>query len=133
VNRILTQFWSKEFFEEAGSRLNRDQDLAKVFTGINTTILAGCSDRDEAFLIRVVGGKISSEQAGLEEKAEFRFTAPYEKWVSIAKGEEKVQMEVVKGGIKFRGSMPKMLLYLGKVVRMEKKVLRLIREMELEY
>jgi putative sterol carrier protein len=129
----LTQFWSKEFFEKAGERLNHDEELIKVFAGINTTILAACSDKNEAFLIQVENGKISSREAHPEDKVEFKFTAPYEKWEKIAKGELRVQSEVVKGGIKFSGSMPKMLLYLGKVVRMEKKILNNIRQMNLEY
>lgn len=126
-------FWSEDFFKKAGELLNRDQELTKIFAGINTTILAECSDRSSAFLIIVTDGKISSKEASAEDKAEFRFTAPYEKWVRIARGEDKVQSEVVKGNIRFRGSMPKMLLYLSKVVRMERKILRLITEMNPQY
>jgi len=100
---------------------------------MNTTILAACSDRSEAFLIQVTDGNISSKEAPPQEKAEFKFTAPYEKWMMVAKGELKLQSEVVKGGIKFSGSMPKMLLYLGKVVRMEKRILNIIKGMNLEY
>jgi len=133
VKHKLTQFWSKEFFEQAGERLNRDDELTKVFAGMNTTILAVSSDKDEAFLIQVENGNISSREARPEDKAEFKFTSLYEKWEKIAKGELRVQSEVVKGGIKFTGSMPKMLLYLGKVVRMEKKILNIIKSMNLEY
>jgi putative sterol carrier protein len=133
LKRNLTRFWSEEFFKEAGELLNREQDLTKVLTGMNTTILAECVDRNQAFLITVEDGKISSAEGHPEDKVEFRFAAPYDKWAKIARGEEKVQSEVVKGKIKFRGSMPKMLLYLGKVVRMEKKILKIIGEMELEY
>lgn len=129
----MSRFWSKEFFKEADELLNKDQELAKVFAGINTTILAECSDRESAFLIKVVDGKMSSAEARPGDNAEFRFIAPYEKWVKIAKGEENVQREVVTGRVKFRGSMPKMLLYLSKVVRMEKKILGLIQGMGLEY
>ena len=129
----MTRFWSEEFFKKAVEILNNDQELVKVFAGMNTTILAESVDRDQNFLITVVDGQISSREAGPDYKAEFRFAAPYDKWEKIAKGEEKVQSEVVKGKIKFRGSMPKMLLYLGKVVRMEKKLLKIIRDMDIEF
>ncbi len=129
----LTLFWSEDFFEKTDELLNNDEDLCRVFSGMNTSIIAECIDRKETFLILVDDGKISSEKAGAEDKGEFRFSAPYDLWVKVAKGEEKVQSQVVRGKIKFRGSMPKMLLYLGKVVRMEKKILKIIRGMNLEF
>ncbi len=129
----MTHFWSEEFFQKTDELLNDDKELCKVFTGMNTTIIAECDDRKEIFYILVESGKISSAKAGAEAKGEFRFSAPYDLWVKIAKGEEKVQSQVVRGKIKFRGSMPKMLLYLGKVVRMEKKILKIIRDMDLEF
>jgi len=129
----MVRFWSKEFFEEASELLNKDQELEKVFSGINTTIIAECSDRNSAFLITVKNGKISSSEARSDDKAEFRFTAPYDKWVKIAQGKDKVQSEVVKGGIKFRGSMPKMLLYLSRIVRMQNKILSIFTSISLEF
>ena len=129
----MVRFWSKEFFEEVSELLNKDQELEKVFSGINTTIIAECSDRNSAFLITVKNGKISSSEARSDDKAEFRFTAPYDKWVKIAQGKDKVQSEVVKGGIKFRGSMPKMLLYLSRIVRMQNKILSIFTSISLEF
>jgi len=129
----MVRFWSKEFFEEASELVNKDQELEKVFSGINTTIIAECSDRNSAFLITVKNGKISSSEARSDDKAEFRFTAPYDKWVKIAQGKDKVQSEVVKGGIKFRGSMPKMLLYLSRIVRMQNKILSIFTSISLEF
>ena len=129
----MTRFWSKEFFEKAGELLNNDQDLTKVFAGINTTILVKCIDKEVAFLISVKDGNISSREATPEDKAEFSFAAPYDKWVKIVKGEETMQREVMKSNVKFRGSMPKMLLYLNKVVRMQRKILSIVEEMSLEY
>ena len=129
----MVRFWSKEFFEEASELLNRDQELERVFSGINTTIIAECSDRNSAFLITVKNGKISSSEARSDDKAEFRFTAPYDKWVKIAQGKDKVQSEVVKGTIKFRGLMPKMLLYLSRIVRMQNKILSIFTSISLEF
>ena len=129
----MTHFWSEEFFQKTDELLNDDKELCKVFTGMNTTIIAECDDRKETFHILVENGKISSAKANVNDKGEFRFSAPYDLWVKVAKGEEKVQSQVVCGKIKFRGSMPKMLLYLGKVVRMEKKILKIMAEMDLEF
>ena len=133
LKKAMTRFWTEEFFEKTIKSLNADEELSNVFKGMNTTIVAECVDRDESFFLLVKDGIISSAELGTNEKGEFRFSAPYDLWVKIANGEEKVQSQVVKGKIKFRGSMPKMMLYLGKVVRMEKKILKIIREMELEF
>jgi|TARA_B100000315_G_scaffold33560_1_gene28249 putative sterol carrier protein len=129
----LTRFWSEDFFEKTDKLLNDDKELLKVFTGMNTTIIAECSDKEEVFYIIVEDGRINSSKASVGDKGEFRFSAPYDLWVKVAKGEEKVQSQVVRGKIKFTGSMPKMLLYLGKVVRMEKKILKIIKDMDLEF
>lgn len=133
MNIIMIPFWSEEFFEKTVVLLNSDEKLCKVFKGMNTTIIAECTDKEAAFFLIVKDGVINSVKDNAGEKAEFRFSAPYDLWVKIAKGEEKVQSQVVKGKIKFRGSMPKMMLYLGKVVRMEKQILKIIGDMDLKY
>jgi len=113
--------------------LNSDKDLTNAFNGINTTILVECSDRSSAYVIGVSDGKITSKEAVPGEKAEFRFSAPYEEWARILKDESKIQGEVVRGRIKFKGSMPKMLLYLSRVVKMEGKIIQMVKGMDLKY
>jgi len=129
----IIHFWTKEFFQEAGRRLNRDTELANALRGVNTTIIADCLDKNGSFLIEVSDGKISSHEALPYDSADFRFSTSYLEWVSIVKNESKIEAEVVKGHVKFKGSMPKMLLYLGKVARLESKILGTIRSMNLEY
>ena len=126
-------FWSPEFFQSAGEMLNSDKDLATAFGSLNTTILAECSDRSTSFLIEVGNGRIASREAKLGEKADFKFSAPYHEWARILKDESKIQSEVVKGKIKFSGSMPKLLLYLSKIVKMEGRIIRNVKGMDLQY
>ncbi len=113
--------------------LNSDQDLTKALRAVNTAILAECSDRPASFIIRINEGKITSSEAIPGEKAEFKFSAPYQEWTRILKDESKIQGEVVKGKIKFSGSMPKMLLYLSKIVKMEGKIIQMVKGMDLQY
>jgi len=113
--------------------LNSDKDLVNAFGAIKTTIIAECSDRSSAFVIGVADGKITSKEAMPGEKAEFRFSAPYQEWARILKDESKIQGEVVRGRIKFSGSMPKMLLYLSKIVKMEGKIIQMVKSMDLQY
>lgn len=127
------QFWSKEFFDEAVARLGQDEKMKSAVKGISTSILAVCADRSPSFLIGVKDGSITVREAPSAESAEFRFTAPLEEWANIIQNGLKIQSEVVKGRVKFGGSLPKMLLYLSRVARMEGEILSRMREMNPEF
>jgi len=129
----LVRFFTKEFFTDFAKVLSRDPDMAKVTEGLSTSILFICEDDGSAFKATVMNRKIDVSEAGSGGEAEFKFSAPYSEWVKVAKGEARFQGEVVAGRIRFKGSMPKMLLYLNKVIRLERKLLDLVKEMNLEY
>lgn len=129
----MVRFFTKEFFDDFAEILSRDRDLAEITRGLNTSILFVCEDRSSAFKATVVDMKISVAEAGSEDEAEFKFLAPYPEWVKIAKGEARFQGEVIAGRIRFKGSMPKMLLYLNKVLKLERRLLDMVRRMNLEY
>jgi len=129
----LVRFFTKEFFDDFAEILSRDRDLVEITKGLNTSILFICEGRSSAFKATVSDMKISVAEAGSEGEAEFKFLAPYPEWVKIAKGEARFQGEVVAGRIRFKGSMPKMLLYLNKVLKLERRLLDMVRKMNLEY
>ncbi len=66
-----------------------------------------------------------------DEKAEFRFIAPYERWEKIARGEAKMQGDVLSGRIRFRGSMTKMLLHVNRVIGLERKAVEIMKGMDI--
>lgn len=121
------RFWSRDFFEAAAASLNSDPRVAASITGIATTIVADCSDRGEAFIISVDGGRVAVRPRLPSEASEFSFSAPYEEWVRIVRDSLDIRGEVLKSRVKFRGSMPKMLLYLGRVSKMEKEIIEKMR------
>jgi putative sterol carrier protein len=129
----MMQFWSQDFFSAAASSLNADPRLSGTITGIATTITADCSDRKESFLISVDNGRVAVRSSLPGEPSEFSFSAPYEEWVRIVRDTLDIRGEVLKGRVKFRGSMPKMLLYLGRVSKMEKEIIAKMRAMGPEY
>lgn len=126
-------FWTDSFFKEAESALDADSETAKTLSGIETSILLRCEDRAESFLVEVAAGRVRVKRLGSNDKPEFTLSAPYDEWAKIAKGEEKVQREIVKGKVKFLGSWPKMLLYINKVVRLETEMLKKIGQLSVEY
>ncbi|MDG6928683.1 MAG: SCP2 sterol-binding domain-containing protein [Nitrososphaerota archaeon] len=126
-------FFTQDFFADYARLLNADPQMREVTKGISTTILLRCEDRGVGFRVTVDESVIGAEAAGEGSTAEFSFSAPYDEWVRIARGEAKFQGEVVSGRMKFGGSMPKMLLYLGKILRLERKMLATMQGMDLDF
>ncbi len=127
------RFWTREFFEAAADRVNDDQRVGSQIGGIATDIVAGSSDTGDGVFIHVEGGRIAVRPSTREDAPEFSFTAPYQEWVNIIRDSLDIRGEVLKGRVKFRGSMPKMLLYLGRVSRMEKEIIQKMRSLNPEY
>ncbi|MBM3897417.1 MAG: SCP2 sterol-binding domain-containing protein [Thaumarchaeota archaeon] len=98
---------------------------------MNTNLLLSCDELSGYYLIDVKEGRLAVKQTSSNQSAEFTFSAPYSEWEKIAKGQAKIPSEVISGRIKFKGSMPKMLLYLNKVLGLENKIMKAIGSMNL--
>ena len=129
----LLKFFTNEFFHSLVDQLSRDASLTKLTKGMKTTLLLGCTGEDSAFLITVLDEHLDVSEVSADEKAEFRFTAPYERWERIARGEAKMQGDVLSGRIRFRGSMTKMLLYVNRVIGFEKKAIEITKKMDIVF
>ena len=127
----LVKFFTIEFFEALVDQLSNDVSLARLTNGMKTTLLLGCTGKESAFLIDVLDERLYLREVSADEKAEFRFTAPYERWERIARGEAKMQGDVLSGRIRFRGSMTKMLLYVNRVIGLEKKAIEIMKGMDI--
>lgn len=133
IAQSSVKFFSLEFFQKMVEQLNLDESLSKLTKGMNTNLLLSCNELPSSYLIDVKEGKLSVKQVSNNQAAEFVFSAPYIEWEKIAKGQVKIAGEVVSGRIKFKGSMPKMLLYLNKVLGLESKIMKTINSMGLDF
>ena len=129
----LVKFFTIEFFKALVDQLSRDASLTKLTKGMKTTLLLGCTGKDSAFLITVLDEHLDVSEVSADEKAEFKFTVSYERWERIARGEAKMQGDVLSGRIKFRGSMTRMLLYVNRVIGLEKKAIEIIKGMDIVF
>lgn len=127
------KFWSEEFFSYASESLNKDPVFAPVFKGMRTRIIAESTDTKASFMIQIRDGVISARPAAQGEPTDFRFSAPYAEWVAIVRDDVQLRGEVVKGKVRFGGSMPMMLLMLGKVSKAEKEIVAHMQAMNPEY
>jgi putative sterol carrier protein len=70
---------------------------------------------------------ISKVDAGTA--AEFTFEGSYDTWTKVAKGEVDFQSAVLKGMLKFRGSITKILFYKDRFIR----IAEVIRAVPVEF
>jgi putative sterol carrier protein len=84
---------------------------------VKTTILLGVTDKASHFLLKVEEGVTSISRVDVGTTAEFSFEGPYEVWTKVAKGEVDFQSAVLKGMLKFRGSITKILFYRDRFLR----------------
>jgi len=128
-----SKFWSEEFFRSVSGSLNESPVLSPIFKGMRTSIVVESTDSGASFMIQIKDDLISVRSASQGERVDFRFSAPYSEWVAIVRDGVELRGEVVKGKVKFRGSMPMMLLMLGKVSKAEKEIVGQMRSMNPEY
>lgn len=107
----MVKFFGTEFFQELAARLNADAKFKELTKDIKTSMLFVIEDQNKAYLLTVTNGNAIAQESGLETPAEFKFIAPYEQWVVTGKGEADMNSLVLKGKMKFKGSLTKILYY----------------------
>ncbi|MGA2664896.1 MAG: SCP2 sterol-binding domain-containing protein [Nitrososphaerales archaeon] len=125
----MAKYFSDEFFKEVEQRLVADPKWQQDTKGIKTTVLLSAADQSSLFLIKVEDGVTSISRAAPGAVAEFSFEGPYEVWTKVAKGEVDLQAAVLKGQLKFRGSITKILFYKDRFVR----IAEIIRSVPVEF
>ncbi len=111
------RYFTEEYFKEVEKRLLEDPTWQQSTKGIKTTILLTATDQSESFLINVEQGKTSVNKVDPGTQSEFTFEGNYESWTKVAKGEVDLQSAVLKGTLKFKGSITKILFYKDRFLR----------------
>jgi putative sterol carrier protein len=125
----MAKYFTEEYFKEVEQKLAADPKWQQDTKGIKTTILLNSPDANALFLIKVEDGvtTISKTEPGVT--VEFSFEGPYEVWTKVAKGEVDFQSAVLKGQLKFRGSITKILFYKDRFTR----IAEIIRAVPVEF
>lgn len=125
----MAKFFTEEYFKEVEQKLIADPKWQQDTKGIKTTILLSATDIQGAiFLLKVEDGATTISKVEQGTTAEFSFEGPYEAWTKVAKGEVDFQSAVLKGMLKFRGSITKILFYRDRFLR----IAEVIRSVPLE-
>jgi putative sterol carrier protein len=125
----MVKFFTEEYFKEVEQRLLADPKWLEDTKGVRTTILLGAADQGINFLLKVDADTTSVSKVEPGTAAEFTFDGPYEVWTKVAKGEVDLQSAVLKGMLKFRGSITKILFYKDRFLR----IAEVIRSVPVEF
>ena len=113
----MSKYFTEEFFKEVEQKLVADPKWQLDTKDIKTTVLLSAPDRAALFLIKVEGGATTISKSEPGVAVEFSFEGPYDIWTKVAKGEIDLQSAVLKGQLKFKGSITKILFYKDRFTR----------------
>jgi putative sterol carrier protein len=113
----MAKFMSDEYISQVQSALSGDPKWAETTKGFKTSIAFNVTDISQNFVMNVDNGTTSFQKAAPGTSAEFSFDGTYDSWCKIAKGEVDIQAAVLKGQLKFRGSLTRILMYKDRFVR----------------
>lgn len=114
----MVKFFSAEFFAQIQDALVSDPRWQEGTKGLKTSMrLTSTGEGGGSYVLRVEEGKTSITPAEPAAQAEFSFEGTYENWTKVAKGEVDFQSAVLKGLLKFKGSVTKILFYRDRFLR----------------
>jgi len=113
----MAKYLSDEYFAQVQAALAQDPKWAESTKGLKTTIAFGVSDIGQNYVLGVESGATTFQKVAPGTPAEFSFEGNYDAWCKVAKGEVDIQSAVLKGQLKFKGSLPKILMYRDRLNR----------------
>jgi putative sterol carrier protein len=115
----MPKYFSPEFFALLQESLVKDPKWQEGTKGLKTSVKLSTTDQSNAFtyLLKVEEGKTTISPSDPVAQAEFSFEGTYETWTRLAKGEVDFQSAVLKGLLKFKGSITKILVYKDRFLR----------------
>ena len=113
----MAKFMSAEFLGSLVSALSADTRWTESIRGIKTSMQMTVTDAGASFLLTVDQGKTAVQPAPQGASPEFVFEGTYDAWSRVAKGEMDMQSAVLKGQLRFKGSITKILMYRDRFMR----------------
>jgi putative sterol carrier protein len=125
----MAKFMTEEYFSQLQSALSQDPKWSESTKSLKTSIAMNVTDQGQNFLLGVESGVTTIKKVPAGTPAEFTFDGTYETWSRVARGELDLQSAVLKGQLRFKGSLTKILMYKDRFVR----VAEVMRDIPKEY
>jgi len=113
----MAKYLSDEYFSQVQTALAQDAKWVESTRNFKTSIGFGVTDIGQYFIVNVENGVTNLQKAASGAPAEFTFEGPYDAWTKVQKGEVDIQSAVLKGQLKFKGSITKVMMYRDKLNR----------------
>jgi len=127
----MVKYFSSEFFAQLQDTLANDAKWQEGTKGIKTSVKLSAVDPNgtSSYLLKVEEGKTTIVPSDPAAQAEFSFEGAYETWTKVAKGEVDFQSAVLKGLLRFKGSITKILFYKDRFMR----IAEVMRSIQVEF
>ena len=125
----MTKFLSDEYFSQVQAALIQDQKWQESTKSLKTSIAFNVTDSGQNFILAVDSGVTTLQKAAGGTAPEFSFDGTYEAWSKLVKGDVDIQSAVLRGQLKFKGSLIKILQYKDRLTR----VAEIMREIPKEF
>ena len=113
----MAKYLSEEYFAQVQAALAADPKWMESTRSVKTSIALNVTDTAQNYLLAVENGATTVQKVAPGTQAEFSFDGTYETWSKVAKGELDLQSAVLKGQLKFKGSLTKILMYRDRFIR----------------
>lgn len=113
----MAKYMSEEYVSQVQGALSSDPKWAETSRSFKTSIAFNVTDQGLNYLLNVDNGVTTFQKAAPGTTAEFSFDGAYESWCKVAKGEVDIQSAVLRGQLKFKGSLTKILMYKDRFTR----------------
>ena len=113
----MAKYMSEEYISQVQTALSNDPKWTETSKGFKTSIAFNVTDQGLNYLLGVDNGVTTFQKAAAGASAEFSFDGTYDSWCKVAKGEVDIQSAVLKGQLKFKGSLTKILMYKDRFIR----------------
>ena len=113
----MAKYMSEEYVSQVQGALSGDPRWAETSKGFKTSIAFNVTDQGLNYVLNVDSGVTTFQKAAPGASAEFSFDGTYEAWCKVAKGEVDIQSAVLRGQLKFKGSLTKILMYKDRFIR----------------
>ncbi len=127
----MVKYFSPEFFAQLQDSLANDAKWQEGTKGLKTSVKLVSTEQSNvsSYMLKVEEGKTSISPSEPAAQAEFSFEGAYETWTKVAKGEVDFQSAVLKGLLKFKGSITKILFYKDRFLR----IAELMRSIQVDF
>lgn len=125
----MVKFLTDEYFSQLQTALSQDPKWSETTKTFRTSIALNVTDIGQNYLLGVDNGATTLQKVAPGTAAEFSFDGTYDSWCKVAKGEIDLQSAVLKGQLRFKGSITKILMYRDRFLR----VAELMRDVPKEF